>query len=196
VDLALRTATRFDMGDRFPLHADTASGFINAQGVAVSDDGRYVLIDHVIEKRIYRLDTLQPDAGVQVVQTGAANFSGNGMFYSSGSLVQVLSDEQRIALYRTSPTFEAASYVARLSHPDFRVGSEVVVDGNIALIVNGPLALGAAPPQGFDGGLPPVGDGGVFPFGDGAFPFGEGGVFPGPTTDPGTPRVLQISLAP
>lgn len=199
VDLESQRVDQISLGEGFPLAADPAIGFINGTGVTIAADGRSVIVGHLIDKHLFRLDLGAVSAGATRIDTGAANFSGNGLARDGDQLVQLLGDEQKVAVYTVNADATQVTYRRRVTPPDMTGNTgELALHRGVILVVVGVSGTfgGLMLPAASDGrlpGFPLVGDGGLpFPaIGDAAvptFPNSDGGGVAGP------PRVIQVRV--
>jgi hypothetical protein len=191
VDLSTWEATRFPIGEAFPLVSDPSRGFLNATGVALAKDGRALLIVHLIDKHLYRV-SLDPATLGQATRVDSApwNVSGNGLFLGDdGQLLEVASDELRVYRFRIDDAFTRAVFEAKYTSDRFEQGlTYAVAHGGRVLVLNGSGQGIPAPPPG-DAGLPEGGPPDGF---TGPPPAGETGGDAGQKKLP--IRVLQLPL--
>lgn len=192
VNLATDQASTFPISSEFPHIADASQGFLNATGLAVSRDGKYLLVVHIIDKHLYRISLDPGSLGkAQKVATDPYNVSGNGLWLGAGDeVIEVAGDELRILRFKLDAELTKGDFVARYQSDAFEQGLTYAVShGDRVLVLNGSgLALGGGP--GLGGGIP---DGGGPPPGD-AGEAGDAGGFPPPGGGDAGAKKLPIKV--
>lgn len=198
VDLSSFATSTFPISSAFPFIADPGQGFINATGLSISNDGKYLLVVHIIDKHIYRV-SLDPSSlgDARRIDTGPYNVSGNGLWLGADEeALEVAGDELRIFRFKMNADYTNGDFQAKYQGDAIEQGvSYAVAHRDRILVLNGSgvsLAAGGLPGGAFPEAGP--GDGGAE--GGGGFPFPEGGGFPQPGTDAGAKKlpikVLQL----
>lgn len=198
VDLTTYEASTFPISSEFPHIADTSQGFINATGLSLSNDGKHLLVVHIIDKHLYRVSLDPATLGkAEKIDTAPYNVSGNGLWLGSDNeAIEVAGDELRVFRFKLNADYTKGDYLAKYQSDAFEQGlAYAVAHEDRVLVLNGSgLALGGG--GGFPGGAAPDGgpDGGDA--GGGGFPGPEGGGLPPQAGDAGAKRlpfkVLQL----
>lgn len=196
VDLTTFQASTFPISSEFPHVADTSQGFINATGLAIANDGKYLLVVHIIDKHIYRVSLEAATLGkAQRIDTNPYNVSGNGLWLGADNeAIEVAGDELRVFRFKMNADYTKGDYLAKYQGDFFEQGLTYAVahrDRILALNGSGIGLANAGGSSGFpEGGFPEGG------FPDAGLPPGDGGGFPLPGGDAGTKklpiRVLQL----
>jgi hypothetical protein len=159
VDLENFEASSFPLSAEFPSIADTSQGFINATGLAVTPDGNYLVVAHIIDKHLYRVSLSPRTLGeAHQIDTTPYNVSGNGLWLGTdGDLLEVAGDELRIYRFSLNRDFTAGPFQVRYQSDLFEPGlTYAVAHEDRVLVLNGSgVALangGGAPAGGLQGG--------------------------------------------
>lgn len=198
VDLGTFATSTFPLSSAFPFISDPGQGFINATGLAISNDGKYLLVVHIIDKHVYRVSLDPASLGdAQRIDTGPYNVSGNGLSVGDdGEALEVAGDELRIFRFGMNADYTKGELLAKYQGDFLEQGLTYAVAHRDRILVLNGNGISLANGGGFPGGgLPDAGfgDGGVE---GGGFPLPEGGGFPQPSADAGSKKlpikVLQL----
>jgi DNA-binding beta-propeller fold protein YncE len=156
VDLSTFAASSFPISSEFPFISNSNQGFINATGLTITADGRYLVVGHLVDKHVYRISLASGSLGqARRIDTGPYNVSGNGLWLGAdGELIQVGGDELRVYRFALDGEATAAPFQARYQSDELEPGlTYAVAHRDRVLVLNG---SGSATGGGGGGGtLPP-----------------------------------------
>ncbi len=119
-------------------------GAFNANGIAATPDGRYLIVVNTSVGRLYRVD---PATGLaRAINLGGASVSrGDGILLAGQTLYVVRNTLNQIDVITLSPDFTSGTVTAALTNSSFHVPTAVAILGNTLYAVN---AKFGTPPAG------------------------------------------------
>ncbi len=122
--------------DTIPLTGDwqQVSGF-NANGIASTPDGRWLIIVNSTVGTLYRVD---PATGVATAIDlgGASAINGDGILLEGKTLYVVQNQLNQVEVFRLSPDYRSAELVETLTNPAFVVPTTIASFGHSLYAVN------------------------------------------------------------
>jgi 6-phosphogluconolactonase (cycloisomerase 2 family) len=119
-------------------HYSSKAGTINADGIAVTPDGRYVLVNALTAGRLYRIDVATKQ--VKSVRRGGANLvNADGMVIDGRVLYVVRNADGVIAKLKLSPDASRVVSHSTITSPTFRFPTAVGLAPGRLLVLNAQL---------------------------------------------------------
>ncbi len=123
---------------------DPTPGAFNANGIAATPDGRYLIVVNTKVGKLYRVD---PATGyATAIDLGGASVAdGDGILLAGSTLYVVRNFLNEIAVISLAPDFASGTVTATLTNSNFKVPTGVAIFGNMLYAVN---AKFGTPPAG------------------------------------------------
>jgi DNA-binding beta-propeller fold protein YncE len=139
---ALSTPVMFDA---IPLTGDWQQGAgFGANGIDATPDGRYLIIVHTSEGKLYRVDPVTGYANPIDLGGESVTF-GDGILLAGQTLYVVRNQLNKIAVFSMAPDFLSGQLVDTLTNANFNVPTTIARFGDYLYAVN---AKFGTPPQG------------------------------------------------
>ena len=137
--------------ETLPLTGDwqQVAGVNNANGIAATPDGGTLLVINSNLGTLYNVDPATGDA--VAVDTGGTNLTqGDGLLLQGSTLYVVRNRSNEIVELRMSPDFLSATFVDRLTDPDFDVPTTIAMQGSRLYAVNARFSTPPTPATEYD----------------------------------------------
>jgi len=121
--------------------ADT-SGAFNLNGIAVTPDGKTLIVSHSAQGKLY---TINPQTGASAEITGVSLPNVDGILLEGGRLWAVQNFNNQVAEIRLSPDLTSGSVLNVITSPAFEVPTAVARHGSELAVVNAKFDTGFPP---------------------------------------------------
>jgi sugar lactone lactonase YvrE len=119
--------------------AAAITGAFNLNGIAVSNDGRTLIVSHTANGALY---TINPATGASNLISGVSVPNVDGILLEAGRLYAVQNFSNQVAVIRLSPDLTSGTVESTITSPDFEVPTAVARHGNQLALVNAKFDTG------------------------------------------------------